>query len=224
MQRLQAHLQVLLVRFIPLRDAGIYIPTVVVEARLLRESTDLGARFLLDVSEADHDVGYLHSGVIDIVLHVDFPARAAQKPDECVAENGIAEVTDVRGLVGIDARVLNQDFSARSLADGFRGGGESGSHPCPIDTYIQIAGGSCLHFCNAFDGADIGTDSFCDFQWGGAKRFSERKNRNREVSEFDLWRLFDDHPGQRCIGIAALQTLQHALGKTMFQVTIQESL
>ena len=49
MQRLQAHLQILLVLRVPLRNAGIEIPAVVVEARLPGQSFDFGARFLLEM-------------------------------------------------------------------------------------------------------------------------------------------------------------------------------
>jgi hypothetical protein len=42
------------------------------------------------------------------------------------------------------------------------------------------------------------------------------------MPEFDLGRLLDDHPGQNGTRVTALQTLQHALGKTMFQMTVQE--
>ena len=49
-----------------------------------------------------------------------------------------------------------------------------------------------------------------------------RKNGDRKVPEFDLRRLFDDHAGQGDAGVLALQTLQHAQGKAMFEMTIQE--
>ena len=61
--------------------------------------------------EADNYVGHLHAGVVDVVLNVDFPARITQQADERVAENGVAQVSDVRRLVGIDAGVLDQNLS-----------------------------------------------------------------------------------------------------------------
>ncbi len=221
-QGLQAHLQILLVLRVPLRNAGIQIPAVIVEARLPGQRLDLRARFLLDVREADHHVGHLHARVVDVVLNVDFPARKTQQPDKCVAENGVAQVSDVRSFVGIDARVLDQNLAGRNLGRRLLVGGEGSSHPSPVDPDVQIAGRRNLHFGDAFDGTDLGPDGFGNLQRRRAQWLGERKNRNREVPEFDLRRLFHDHAGQGRAGIRALQTLQHALGKTMFQMTIQE--
>ena len=128
----------------------------------------------------------------------------------------------MRGLVGIDAGVLDQNLAGRNLGGRLPVGGEGGGHPCPVDPDVQIAGRSNLHFGDALDGTDLGADRFGDLQRRRAQRLGEGKNRNREVPEFDLRRLLDDDAGQRDAGITALQTLQHALGKTMFQMTIQE--
>ena len=75
MQRLQTDLQILFVGLVPLRDAGVKIPAVVIEAWLAGKSLDLRAGFLFDVRKANDDVGHLHAGVVDVVLNVDFPAR-----------------------------------------------------------------------------------------------------------------------------------------------------
>ena len=37
----------------------------------------------------------------------------AEQADECVAEDGVAQVADVGGLVGVDAGVLNQYMERR---------------------------------------------------------------------------------------------------------------
>ena len=60
--------------------------------------------------------------------------------------------------------------------------------------------------------------------FSGAERsgLAKGKDRDREVAEFDLGRLLDDDVRQGNAGMTPLQTLQHALGKTMFQMTIQE--
>ena len=57
--------------------------------------------------KADNHVGNLHSRVIDVVLHIDFPAREPQQAHKRIAENGIAQMADVSSLVGIDAGVLD---------------------------------------------------------------------------------------------------------------------
>ena len=65
------------------------------------------------MNKADDDVGDLHAGVVDVVLHFDAIAGGPQDAHERVAEHGVAHVTDVRGFVRIDAGVL--DHFLRSL-------------------------------------------------------------------------------------------------------------
>jgi hypothetical protein len=77
------------------------------------------------VSEADNYVGYLHARVVDVVLNIDFPARSAQQPHKRVAKNGVAQVTDVRGLVGIDAGVLDQNLAEGTSTGGLRSAASS---------------------------------------------------------------------------------------------------
>src|SRR5258708_37650551 len=101
-------------------------------------------------------------------------------------------------------------------------GRQRGGHPSTIDLYVQVAGRSNLHFGDAFDNANLGANRFGNLERRRAQGLGEGKNRNCEVPEFDLWRLFYDHARQRGAGITALQTLQHALGKAMFEMTIQE--
>ena len=60
--------------------------------------------------ETHHHVGHLHAGVVDVVLHFDVAAGGAQHADEGVAQDGVAQVPDVRGFVGIDVGVLDDDL------------------------------------------------------------------------------------------------------------------
>jgi hypothetical protein len=62
--------------------------------------------------EADHDVGHLDAGVVDVVLDVDLPAASTEHPDEGIPEDGVPQMADVGGLVGIDARVFDEDATA----------------------------------------------------------------------------------------------------------------
>ncbi len=61
--------------------------------------------------ETHHHVGNLHAGIVDVVLDFDVLAAEAQQAHKGVAQNGVAQVADVRGLVGIDAGVFDQDFA-----------------------------------------------------------------------------------------------------------------
>ena len=60
------------------------------------------------MQKADHHIGNLHAGVVDVILYIDLLARGAQQAHKGVAEDGIAQMADVRGLVGVDGGVLNQ--------------------------------------------------------------------------------------------------------------------
>ena len=67
------------------------------------------------MQKSHHHVGNLHAGIVDVVLNVHFPARKAQQADECIAENGIPQVPDMRRLVGINARMLDQHFAGGNI-------------------------------------------------------------------------------------------------------------
>ena len=114
-QRLLADLQILLVFGVPLRDPGVEVPAVVVEARLARQLLDFRARFFLDIQKSHDHVGNLHAGVVDVVLNIHFPAGKPQQPDKRVAKNGVAQVADVGRLIGIDAGVLDQNLAGGDL-------------------------------------------------------------------------------------------------------------
>ena len=68
---------------------------------------------MLELLEADDDVGDLHAGVVDVVLHFDRRAAEAQHADERVAERRVAQVADVRRLVRVDGRVLDDGLVRR---------------------------------------------------------------------------------------------------------------
>ena len=63
-----------------------------------------------------HDIRHLDAGVVDVVLHLDPFAERAQHAHERIAERGVAQVADVRGLVGIDVGVLDDDLLAGGRA------------------------------------------------------------------------------------------------------------
>ncbi len=60
------------------------------------------------MQKSHHHIGHLHAGVVDVVLHIHLLPGGAQQAHERIAQNGVAQVADVRGLVGIDAGVLDE--------------------------------------------------------------------------------------------------------------------
>jgi hypothetical protein len=103
---------------IPLRDACIELPAVIVEGssagasgdvggELRDEGFDVGEREFFEMDESDDDVGDLDAGVVDVVLDVDGVSGGAQEADEGIAEDGVAKVSDMGGFVGVDGGVLD---------------------------------------------------------------------------------------------------------------------
>src|ERR1700722_5697121 len=64
------------------------------------------------MDEADDYICDLDAGVVDVVLDADvvtaFERVGAEEALEGVAEDGVAEMADVRGFVGVDAGVLDE--------------------------------------------------------------------------------------------------------------------
>ena len=109
-QGCRTDLQAVLVALVPLRDAGIEIPAVVIEACRCRDSLRILEGELLELLEADDDIGDLDAGVVNVVLHLDGIAAVLEGSHERVTEGGVTEMTDVRGLVRIDGRVFDNRF------------------------------------------------------------------------------------------------------------------
>jgi len=55
-----------------------------------------------------HHIRHLDAGVVDVVLHIDFLSGRAKQAHKRVAQDGVAQMTYVRGFVGIDAGVLDE--------------------------------------------------------------------------------------------------------------------
>jgi len=92
-------------------DLRVEIPAVIVEWMVFRERRierfDPLEVHLLDMKKSDDDVSHLDAGVVDVILDFDAVAGSLQDAYEGVAQHGVAHVTDVRGFVWVDARVLD---------------------------------------------------------------------------------------------------------------------
>ncbi|OQC39426.1 MAG: hypothetical protein BWX64_01631 [Acidobacteria bacterium ADurb.Bin051] len=125
---------------VPAPDPGVEIPAVVVER--LGERPDLGERRRLEVEETDHDVGELDAGVVDVVLDLDRVAERPQRAPQQVAEHRVAQMPDVRRLVRVDVRVLDDDLRGpcrRGRSDR-RGGEQPGGEGAAGEREVQVAG------------------------------------------------------------------------------------
>ena len=90
---------------------GVEIPTVVIKARLHGGHFHADGSKALHIEKADDDVRDLNPGVINVILDLNGVSGVAKDARHGVAKDGVAEMADVRGFVGIDACVLDDDFS-----------------------------------------------------------------------------------------------------------------
>ena len=88
---------------------GVEIPAVVVE--LAWKGLDFLQGLLFQILEADHHVGDLDAGIVDIILDFHPLADRPQQASKGVAQDGVAQVSDVSGLVGVDIGVLENDLA-----------------------------------------------------------------------------------------------------------------
>ncbi len=120
-------------------------------------------------------------------------ASGAQQAHEGIAEDGVAQMADVRGLVGIDAGVLDQNFAADvgcafagmvgdrdALAAGQRPGRDSA-----LQTSIDVSGAGDLQLLEAVRQRQFGDNLFGDFARGFAQalgQFERSGSANSPIS------------------------------------------
>jgi hypothetical protein len=110
------------------------------------------------VQKADDHVRDLHASVVDVILDFDALPGAAQQADEGVAQRRIAQVADVRGLVGIDVGVLDDAFPRiggcrRGRRSGLSEASREERRARQIKIHIPAAGD--LDALDAFDGQKL---------------------------------------------------------------------
>ena len=156
-QRGGADRQPRLVLLVPLGDARVQVPAVVVEARAIGDCPDLGERLVFELAEPDGDVGHLHAGVVDVVLDLDLAPEEPQQPAECVAERRVAEVPDVRRLVRVDRRMLDDGLGVRRLSSAAVVLPQPSQGECrPVEEEIDVSAGRCFDPGELLDRAERG--------------------------------------------------------------------
>ena len=160
-------------------------------------------RLALQANESDHHVGHLHAGVVDVVLHVDGVPGGAQQANKSVAQNGVAQMPDVRRLVGIDAGVLDQNLAA-NVGSAFAVSGRLSvavSRSQQFAAPQRRASGCALMYpapaTSSFSNPS-GSGNLRDNLLGNfARRLAQllrqlERKRQRKLAQFDLGRLLDD--------------------------------
>ena len=131
-------------------------------------------------------------------------------------------MSDVRGLVGIDAGVLDQhfafgNFGKLSLIRGKRGGGFG-----PIHANVEIPAAGDFKFFDARDGADSGDDLLGNFAWRLAQLAGQFEgDRERVFSKLNFRRLLD-HDICNFELIGAAQKVAHGVDESAFELSVQE--
>ena len=156
--------------------------------------------------ETENYVRDLHAGVVNVVLHFDAAAGVTQDAAERVAEDGVAQMADVRGLVGIDAGVLDHHLGRVRRGDGgafvagfFAGGAEKCG---AVEEEIQVAA------AGDFDALDAGNifqrirDLLCE----RARRFLHalgqlEAERRSDFAHGELRRALGDHGHVRLVAL-----------------------
>ena len=123
-----------------------------------------------EVAETHHDVSHLHAGVVDVVLDLDRHSAEPQDPDERVAEGRVAEVADVRGLVGVDGRVLHDRLAGADRRSWRVDAGAEKQKGPAIEVEVEVAVRGRHDPVDARDGLERGRDRVGD----RARRFPEQ--------------------------------------------------
>src|SRR5215468_115934 len=98
-------------------------------------------------------------------------------------------MSNVRCLVRVNARMLNQDLAGWHIRGCPLISGEGSRQPAAVDSDIQISRRSDLHLGNAFDRAYLPANRFRNLQRRRAQWLGKREQRNGEIPELHLWRL-----------------------------------
>ena len=172
---------------------GIEIPAVVVE--FAGKSPDFLQGLLFQVLEADHHVGDLDAGVVNVVLDFNPLTHRAQQAGEGVAQDRVAQVSDVSRLVGVDVGVLQDDL-ARVEVKGLILGWlqQLPENVLPFQEAIEVAGAGDLHSGHAGKIGKILHDLGGDLPRRPPQVLGQLKAKGKgQVSQLDPGRLFRDH-------------------------------
>ena len=190
-------------------DLGVEIPAVVVE--LARKGPDFLQVLFFQIHEADHHVGDLDAGIVDIILDFHPLADRPQQASKGVAQNGVAQVSDVGGLVGVDIGVLENDLSRAGKGGSFPGWlQQSPENVIPLQEAIEVSGACHLHFGHTRNIGQVLHDFGSDLTRRPFELLGQLEAKGKgQIAQFDPGWLFRDHLGQG-IPVAVLNVLDQA--------------
>ncbi len=167
--------------------------------------------------EAHHHVGHLYTGVVDVVLHLDFAAGGAEHAHEGVAQNRVAHMPDVRGLVRVDVGVLDDDLAGGCGGGLHVAGEQSRTVRRSIQAQVDVAVAGDLRARDALDGRHFGQNLGGDHTRRFTKLASQREGRgDAQLAEAGLLGRLDNY--LRFNAIADFQIRRYTLGDALFDV------
>ena len=174
------------------------IPAVVIEACRVGDLANLVERLALDDAEADDHVGHLDTGIVDVVLHLDRNTAEAEHPHQRVAECGVPQVADVRGLVRIDCRVFDDGFAGVRMR-GRAGVPETLEQERPaFKEEVQVSVWRRGHGANSLEGPERAGDLLRDRPRRLAQPACQLEgDRRAEVAKVAIGRVFERDGRQR---------------------------
>jgi hypothetical protein len=138
---------------IPLRDLRIQIPACIIQPRvgldqLRQPRPNIVEVHALQRRHRNDDIRDLHARVVDVILYTRLEPRLVfiglQHPRKAVAQDRVSQMPDVRCLVRIDARMLDQP-KARTADHCVLIRSHPTNHARAIELHIQIARTGDLH-------------------------------------------------------------------------------
>ena len=218
MERGLAPLERFRVGLVIARGVGVEVPAEVIEThrRIGQQGRHIRGGLVLQVMEAHHHVGHLDAGVVDVVLHFHAVAAGAQHAHEGIAEGGVAQVADVRRLVGVDVGVLDDDLAANGR--GRRGAlvrQQRRREGAAVEPQVDVAVAGNLHARHAIDGRHFVHQFLSDLPGGLAQGLGElERGRDRHVAQVALPRLLDGH--RQVNAVADLYVCAKRAGDVLF--------
>ena len=128
-------------------------------------------------------------------------SSCAQKAGKGVAEDGVPQVTDVRGLVGVDAGVLDE-AKAGAAEIGVLVAGDAGDERGAVEPDVEVTGAGYLDGGNAGQVGKVGGEGLLKLGRDDAGRFAEalgelEGERQGKLTELDLGGLLHCDARQR---------------------------
>src|SRR5215470_8689857 len=130
-------------------------------------------------------------------------------------------MTDVRRLVGIDAGVLDQNFSCWNLGRRLAIRGQGCSDEVALDSRVDVTGSGEFDLVETLDRTKAGNDLLGNLARGFTQLFRQLEGERQSIlAERGVGWLLDDDLGKtEIVGLA--QEVAHALGQPALQMLVQ---